>query len=243
MERLFSGTLLFTIYARARWSDAQHAVKITFDQADGEIHYVEVLTGHHKTMRAIQHLHQFLPLIAPAVGVTGKNWAVLGEKVRYDMGLSMLKGQPLLPAPLDNGELGRRALDSQEAGKWLRALLGLSGTALGERKVSSHSLNCTMFLCLAKRGVEMSDRLLLGYHTSPFTMGLTYRRDGMARPLQILQAMLKEIHSGQFRPDCTRSGRLVKVSSEPQSKERELSFTNVVKIESSDDERLSVRGT
>ena len=237
-NRLFSGTLLFMIYARARWSDAQHAVKITFDRADGEIHYVEVLTGHHKTMRALQHRHQFLPLIAPAVGVTGKNWAVLWEKVRDDMGLNMLKGQPLLPAPLDNDELGRRALDSQEAGKWLRALLGLSGAALGDRKVSSHSLKCTMLSYLAKRGVEMSDRLLLGYHTSLFTMGLTYSRDGMARPLQILQAMLEEIHSGQFRPDCTRSGRLVKVSSEPQSKVQELSCANVVKIESSDDERL-----
>ena len=187
------------VYARARWSDAQHAVKITFDRADGEIHYVEVLTGHHKTMRALQHRHQFLPLIAPAVGVTGRSWAVLWEKVRNDMGLNMSKGQPLLPAPLDSGELGRRALDSQEAGKWLRALLGLNGAALEDRKVSSHSLKCTMLSYLAKRGVEMSDRLLLGYHTSPFTMGLTCSRDGMARPLQILQAMLEEIHSGQVQ--------------------------------------------
>ena len=55
-------------YARARWSDAQHAVSILFDRCEGNIHYVEILTGHHKTMRALQHRHQFLPLIAPAGG-------------------------------------------------------------------------------------------------------------------------------------------------------------------------------
>ena len=235
-NRLFSGTLLFMIYARARWSDAQHAVKLTFDRADGEIHYVEVLTGHHKTMRALQHRHQFLPLVAPVVGVTGKNWAVMWEKARVDMGLNMQKGQPLLPAPLDNGGLSCRALDSQEAGKWLRALLELEGTDQGDRRVSSHSLKCTMLSYLAKRGIEMSDRLLLGYHTSPFTMGLTYSRDGMARPLQVLQAMLEEIHTGRFRPDCTRSGRLVKLASEPQSKFQCESVDSVVKVESSDDE-------
>ena len=237
-NRLFSGTVLFMVYARARWSDAQHAVKITFDRADGEIHYVEVLTGHHKTMRALQHRHQFLPLIAPAVGVTGKNWASLWEKTRDDMSLNMMKGQPLLPAPLDNGELSRRALDSQEAGKWLRALLEIDSTGQEERKVSSHSLKCTMLSYLAKRGIEMSDRLLLGYHTSPFTMGLTYSRDGMARPLQILQAMLAEIHSGLFRPDFTRSGRLVQVQSEPQQKLQSKGVESVVKVESSDDENV-----
>jgi hypothetical protein len=86
------------------------------------------------------------------------------------MGVDMDKGCPLLPAPLDTGEPGRRALDSQEAGKWLRALLELTPEALVDRKVSSHSLKSTMLSYLAKRGIDMADRLLLGYHTSPFTM-------------------------------------------------------------------------
>ena len=71
-NRLFCGTMLFMIYARARWSDAQHAVKISFDKFEGHSQYVEVLTGHHKTMRALQHRHQFLPLIAPGMGVTSQ---------------------------------------------------------------------------------------------------------------------------------------------------------------------------
>ena len=104
----------------------------------------QVLTGHHKTMRAIQRHHQFLPLIEPAVGITGKNWAVLLEKVPADMDLNMLKGQTLMPAPLGNGKLGLMALDSQE--------------------VSADS-----------------------------------------------RGHVEEVHSRQFRSDCTRSGRLVNV--------------------------------
>ena len=76
-NRMFCGTVLFMVYARSRWSDGQHAVKVFFDKFGGKSHFVEVLTGHHKTMRALQHRHQFLPLIAPAVGVTSQNWADL----------------------------------------------------------------------------------------------------------------------------------------------------------------------
>ena len=232
-NRLFSGTVLFMIYARARWSDAQHAVKILFDRFEGDIHYVEVLTGHHKTMRALQHRHQFLPLIAPAKGVTG---AYLWESVRTEIGVDMEQGHPLLPAPLGSGDIGRRALDSQEAGKWLGALLELPPDVIGSRKVSSHSMKCTMLSYLAKRGVEMSDRLLLGYHTSPFTMGLTYSRNGMARPLQILNDMLAEIRNGTFRPDCTRSGRLTVGDTGTASSSVRGAKADAIKVESSDEE-------
>jgi hypothetical protein len=235
-NRLFCGTVLFMTYARARWSDAQHAVSILFDRYEGNIHYVEILTGHHKTMRALQHRHQLLPLIAPAVGVTNQNWASPWETVRLEMGVDMDKGYPLLPAPLDNGELGRRALDSQEAGKWLRALLELKPEFMTDRKVSSHSMKSTMLSYLAKRGIDMADRLLLGYHTSPFTMGLTYSRDGMARPLQILNTMLSEIREKTFRPDHTRSGRLLKDVTGVSSKPATGTTAAAVKVEISDDE-------
>ena len=235
-NRMFSGTVLFMVYSRARWSDAQHSVKISFDRAEGIIHFVEVLTGHHKTMRALQHRHQFLPLIAPATGVVEQNWALLWEGVRAELGINMDLGHALMPAPSESGMPGRRALDSQEAGKWLRALLEVQSSATAERKVSSHSLKSTMLSFLAKRGVEMSDRLLLGYHSSPFTMGLTYSRDAMARPLSILSDMLSEIRKGMFRPDCTRSGRLIKETSGATASSSEPVRDATVKVEISDEE-------
>ena len=169
-NRMFCGTTLFMVYSRSRWSDAQHGSKIQFDGDGEKIHYVEVLTGLHKTMKALQHRHQYLPLVAPAVGVTSQNWAELWMAVRKELGLDFELGHPLMPAPMSDGAPGRRALDSQEAGRWLRAVLGLEHISGCDRKVSSHSMKCTMLSYLAKRGIEMSDRLLLGYHTSPFTM-------------------------------------------------------------------------
>ena len=64
---------------------------------------MEVLTGHHKTMRALQHRHQFLPLIAPAAGVVEQNWALLWEGVRAELGINMDLGHALMPAPSESG--------------------------------------------------------------------------------------------------------------------------------------------
>ena len=49
---------------------------------------------------------------------------------------------------------------------------------------------------------------------------------------------VEEVHSRQFRSDCTRSGRLVNVSPAPRSKVQALSCANVVEVESSDDVQL-----
>ena len=108
--------------------------------------------------------------------------------------------------------------------------------SLHGRKVSSHSMKSTMLSFLAKRGVDKPDRLLLGYHTSPFTMGLTYSRDGMARPLQILMNMLEEIRKGLFLPDCTPSGRLVQPEGKKVTVHGPELNQDVVKVEISDDE-------
>ena len=71
-------------------------------------------------------------------------------------------------------------------------------------------------------------------------MGLTYSRDGMARPLQILGNMLEEIRNGVYFPDCTRSGRLV--NTKAISFERNLgpgAVDKSVKIEIGDDEDVA----
>ena len=115
---------------------------------------------------------------------------------------------PLMPAPSPSGEATVRALTSTEAGAWLRMLLGNPQVDNPELKISSHSLKSTCLSYLAKRGVSFEDRLALGYHTSAFKMTLTYSRDGAARPLAVLCAMLHEIRNNMYKPDETRSGRL-----------------------------------
>ena len=139
-DRMFCGAVLFVVYSRARWSDAQHSSSLTFDRDGDNVCFVEAVTGLHKTMRALQHRHQFLPLVAPSVGVTEQNWGKLWELVRKELKVSFEDGFPLMPAPLENGEPGKRALDSEEAGRWLRALLEIGDRDSCGRKVSSHSL-------------------------------------------------------------------------------------------------------
>ena len=121
-----------------------------------------------------------------------------------------------MPAPDQNGMATQRPLESGECGKWLRRLLGVeSSTAPGQdRRVSSHSLKCTMLSYAAKRGLSVPDRLMLGYHSSQMHMAMVYSRDGAAASLLLLEKLIDEIARGKFRPDSTRSGRLIDSPSE-----------------------------
>ena len=65
-NRVFAGMLLFCAYARARWSDAQHGEKLIEDvDSSGTCAFLEVATGVHKTAKALQLKHLYLPLVAP----------------------------------------------------------------------------------------------------------------------------------------------------------------------------------
>ena len=80
-DRLFAGMALYCIYARSRWADAQHAEEIIYDFSnDGSMAYIETSVAVHKTARAMNLRHQFLPLVAPATGVTGATGGCNGRK-------------------------------------------------------------------------------------------------------------------------------------------------------------------
>ena len=59
----------------------------------------------------------------------------------------------------------------------------------------------------------------------------------MARPLQILSDMLAEIRKGTFRPDCTRSGRIVVEANKEPGQIVPANRDDTVKVENSDDEQ------
>ena len=63
---------------------------------------------------------------------------------------------------------------------------------------------------------------MLGYHSSNMHMAMCYSRDGAAASLLLLERLIDEIVKGTFKPDSTRSGRIVEVpvnASGPQSSE------------------------
>ena len=74
-NRVMAGMVLFCVYARARWSDAQHTEALIEDKDSEQcIQFLEAKTAVHKTARAFHVRHQYLPMAAPSFGVTDDNW-------------------------------------------------------------------------------------------------------------------------------------------------------------------------
>eukprot|EP00435_Cladocopium_sp_Y103_P026886 s4229_g6.t1 len=236
-DTVFAGAALLCCYCRGRWGDLMRSEMAFLDYDENwKPAFLETRTGRHKTMSSQMHRHQYLPMVAPVQGVNGADWASPWIKMRDSMGLLLPPDGLIMPAPNKLGEPSQRPLESGECGKWLRRLLQFDGTAesSSDRRISSHSLKCTMLSYAAKRGLSVPDRLMLGYHSSHFHMALVYSRDGAAASLLLLEKLIDEIVKGQFRPDSTRSGRLVDApaqSSEPQRAE-----TKVEVVESSAEE-------
>ena len=207
-QKAMAGMILFCTYARSRWSDAQHAESLIEDRDDsGELQSLESRTTVHKTARALQMRHMFLPMSAPAKGVTDECWAQSWLEVRVQLGIDDMKIFPLMPAPDRNLEPTKRALSTSEAKGWIAHILG-DAVVSHDAKLTTHSCKSTLLSYLAKRGISMEDRLVLGYHSNKLRVGLTYSRDSAARPLALLNHVLHEIRLGVFEPDNSRSGRL-----------------------------------
>eukprot|EP00435_Cladocopium_sp_Y103_P053592 s2122_g17.t1 len=93
----FCGMVLFCVCARARWSDAQHSQFIEWDvDSAGIICYAEFSTAVHKTCRALNMRHAFLPLTAPGKGVVGGGWAEHLHRARQELQIGDLSCQHLM---------------------------------------------------------------------------------------------------------------------------------------------------
>ena len=206
-DRAMAGMLLFCIYSRARWSDAQHAEELIEDKdSQSVLQYLEVKTSVHKTARSLHLKHMFLPLSAPATGITEDRWGAQWVLVRQQLQIDDLKRFPLMPAPDATLEPTKRPISTQEAKLWILHLIGTD--LAGASKLTSHSCKSTCLSFMAKRGASFEDRLVLGYHCNKLRIGLTYSRDAAARPLALLSHVLMEIRTGIFQPDNTRGGRV-----------------------------------
>ena len=238
-DSVFAGAALLCCYCRGRWGDLMRSESTFIDyDANGKPAYVETRIGRHKTMSSQMHRHQFLPMVAPVMGVHGGDWATPWLEQRVKLGLLFPPHGLVMPAPDKDGQASQRPLESGECGRWIRRLLGLDvATGLDpSRRVSSHSLKSTMLSFAAKRGLSVPDRLMLGYHASQMHMAMVYSRDGAAASLILLERLITEIARGKFQPDNTRSGRVVESPvDEPASHSAEVKVEVVV---SSDEEQV-----
>ena len=210
-DSIFAGACLFCLYARARWGDISRSEKVLLDRdSTGTVVFIEAQVGRHKTMRAQQHKHQFLPMVAPAHGVVDGNWVETWLCKRRQMDMQFPPDGLFMHAPLFSGDPSCRPLETKECGAWLRQLLFQNKEVQRDRRVSSPSFKCTTLSWAAKRGISTDLRLQLGYHSSSFKMALVYSRDGAAPSIAALEELIREVRLQIFKPDETRSGRVSK---------------------------------
>ena len=203
-DRLMAGVALYCIYARCRWSDAQHIDTLILEKGEEQFsEYGSAVIDIHKTMHFASGAPRTMELVAVGRGLDGSDWLATFIAVRTLIGCSYEDGFPTMPAPNKQGLPTVRALSSSEAGAWLRELLP-SREGL---RTTSHSLKSSLLSFAAKRGISHLDRLALGGHSHSARMSDVYARDALARPLRLLAGMISEIRSGSFVPDAGRAAR------------------------------------
>ena len=208
-DRIAAGFFCFTMYSRARYSDALSVVKLTEDivlRDERALGFLEADASRTKTSTTLEKKCRFLPLTAPVVSVGGTDWARTWMQLRRAEGLQTGEGLPLLPGPQEGGAWSKVPLTANSAALWLRNLIGdVEGPSLGD--IGTHSLKATALSWCSKYGLEISTRRALGYHSTNADRSVnTYARDAMAAPLRGLQEVILAIVEQRFFPDKTRSG-------------------------------------
>jgi hypothetical protein len=209
IDRMLAGHMLFVLYSRARWSDAQAVEAILDDTCHDGTGFIECHTYYVKTANNTDKKRMFLPLTAVSNGLNNAHWVRDWLLARAEVGLNQpTKGVPLLPSIKHDGKFSNQPMTPSLGSKCLRDLLLLGGATKEEiRNISSHSLKTTCLSWCAKAGLLREHRQILGYHiVSGSLSALRYSRDEQAEPLRQLANILTCIRNKQFNPDCSRSG-------------------------------------
>ena len=209
IDKYLLGGVLFAIYSRSRWSDLRHVDQFWIEREtfNGEpFGFVECRTKHHKTATSLLKKTRFMPLVAPLLGVTGVDWVEHWVQAMWSLGVYP-EDSPfgaICKAPTPDGVLGQRSCTSEEIGTFVNGILK------AEEQVTSHSLKHTTLEWCSSYGLEEDARTLLGHHELQGSKALTvYSRDMLTRPLQLYCSMLLNIRRDLFRPDETRTSRMI----------------------------------
>ena len=82
-------------------------------------------------------------------------------------------------------------------------------SATTDSRVTSHSFKHTTLSWCAAYGLPEASRSLLGHHEVSSKPLMVYSRDMLSGPLQLYGSMLQNIRDDHFRPDESRTSRLV----------------------------------
>ena len=205
------GAIIFAILSRSRWSDFKHIHQIWIERTEyegGLYGFVEARTKYHKTATSLAKKQLYMPLVAPVLGVTTVDWIKHWVQACESLGVSFEK-EPfgaLCRAASHGGVLCKRSCTTEEVGIFLNKILKTNK----ENAVTSHSLKHTTLSWCAAYGLDEPSRTLLGHHELQGAKAMTvYSRDLLTRPLQLFCSMLANIRLDHFRPDESRTSRMV----------------------------------
>ncbi|CAE7763142.1 unnamed protein product [Symbiodinium sp. CCMP2592] len=220
-DRVAAGFFVWTLYARARYSDAQAAGAMTCDLSDtpdGTVGYLESAVERSKTSFSLERKVRYLHMFAPIQGIGEAPWGVKWFEFYKEHGPPLGSGKPLLPSPLSGGGWQTSPLAVASATKWMKSLLIRAGCDRSSvEPLGTHSLKATTLSWSAKFGLPREVRAALGYHARGRDgTELIYGRDNMSAPVRQLQRVLLEVSRERFMPDATRSGYFVKRFEDPE---------------------------
>ena len=155
----------------------------------------------------VERKTKFLPMLAPARGLSGKCWASGWKAALEKEGICAGVGKPLMPSPKSGGGWNAVPQSAQASGQWMRALLNDGSDDPYLLGIGTHSAKTTPLSWLNKKGTARDVTALLGYHaTREAGIGteIVYARDAMAHPLRVFQELLDEVRDRSFRPDESR---------------------------------------
>jgi integrase len=230
IDRALAAYALLALYGRCRHSDLAFVdcVMHDFDERGG---FVEVSTRLHKTAKSASQKSQLLPIVIPAVGVTGQVWVQEAIEAFSACGLTLdgaIQGPLFRPPMAAGGGLCKRGLTSSEVTKFLRLLFENNENNTGEPRVSSHSLKATALSWASKFGLPIPDKAILGRHASATTEAhAIYSRDLSVASVMKLQDIILRISRLEFQPDNPRRGYFA----EESNSWAVLNASEVVKVE------------
>ena len=211
LDKYMIGAILFAIFSRSRWSDLQFIHRFWVDRSvfEGQAFgFIETETAFHKTATSLKKKMRFLPIVCPILGVTGVDWTTswLETFSLLHVDLAARPFGPICRAPGTDGLLCNRSCTSDEISAFINKVLK---TTDGDR-LTSHSFKHTTLSWASAYGIDEPARTLLGHHELQGAKALAvYSRDMLTRPLQLYCSMLTNIRGDHFRPDESRTSRML----------------------------------
>ena len=205
------GAIIFAVLSRSRWSDLRFVDQFWVERAEfnGQLFgFVEARTKFHKTATSLAKKQLHMPLVAPLLGVTdvdwSKHWLTAMQELNIDVDHEPFGA--ICRAPAHDGSLCSRSCTTEEIGNFANKFLRTGG----ENAISSRSFKHTTLAWCSAYGLDEPSRTLLGHHELQGAKAMAvYSRDMLTRPLQLYCSMLANIRQDHFRPDESRTSRMV----------------------------------